>query len=200
MFNWLKRNLLSTKFAVKSGGDCEEPWEVARDCQNECDHDCCPFQTSYSEIFDGTPLDKLSSTSLVRKISSTSLLETTNYEQIKFLSITHLVPLQNQAVIVHWCIKSTYGIREFKVLLEFFRLLWKFNEFYPQIYLDGSLKSTVSSKRKSAFIDDVNMSLPHQFIVSIATGDLTKLPRNYARKLSLVKPAVFIHIPEQVPE
>lgn len=99
--------------------DEEDDFEVARTCSEYCNHKNCSFQprlTSASEIFISTRVQfSQSSMSLVRKVSSMSILETTTDNQNDFLEITRVVPLRNNSVIVHWSVKSFKGLRGYKV-------------------------------------------------------------------------------------
>ena len=100
--------------------DDEDSFENARSCPEGCVHQDCPFQSrflSHSEVF--YTIDSRytpSSVSLVRKVSSMSFLEvSTHFDDNEFMRISRVVPLRNSSVIIHWNVKSTVGIRGYKV-------------------------------------------------------------------------------------
>jgi hypothetical protein len=100
----------------------EEMFEIARSCPDECDHNNCPFQrprlTSSSEVFVTMHSQfSPSSMSLVRKVSSMTMMEFSPNDQSAFLAITRVVPLRNRSVIIHWNIKSFLGVRGYKVVM-----------------------------------------------------------------------------------
>lgn len=63
--------------------------------------------------------------------------------------ITKILPVRQNGVIIHWKNLKRYGIRGYKV------------------FVDGHpLSQAHSAHRTSAFIDDIEMSLPHQFAIT----------------------------------
>lgn len=114
----------------------DESWESARECPHDCHHDVCPFQapsrsSHNSEIFIAPRrVSSPTSLSLVSKISAMSIVEPTGSDQNAFLKITHLFPLHNNSVIVHWNVESNQGVRGFQVKLKYF----------PSLIFDSKLK------------------------------------------------------------
>lgn len=166
--------------------DEEEIFEVARSCPNDCEHENCPFLPrlySSSEVFftmESRFSENLSSVSLVRQVSSLSMMEMTydGREKNEILSISRIVPLRNNSAIVHWNVKSFLGIRGYKVIV------------------DGVLASRVNSaERTSAFISPVNMSIPHHFTVTVVPDIYGVFSSNYLRKLSTMEPAGSFYSP-----
>lgn len=105
---------------LKNVSDDEDLFEIARSCPEDCLHRDCPFQSrllSSSEVF--YTVDSRytqSSVSLVRKVSSMSFLEvSSHFDDNEFLRISRVVPVRNSSVIIHWNVKSTIGIRGYKV-------------------------------------------------------------------------------------
>lgn len=94
----------------------EETWEVASEYPDGCDQDGCLLkQASGSEIYIALKRDSsLSSVSLIQNVSSTSDNKTLGIDGT-FLWITYLVPVRNESVIIHWKVKSIYGVRGFQV-------------------------------------------------------------------------------------
>lgn len=56
-------------------------------------------------------------------VSKLSVVESGDVDHNDFLLVTHLVPLRNQSVIIHWKANSIASVREFQVqrLLKVFK-------------------------------------------------------------------------------
>lgn len=123
-----------SKVTIAGNDEIEEAWETARSCPLDCIHEDCPFQPQKSIscfTLAVRPKSSLSTKSLVEKVSAASMVEWKSSVQ-KFPSkeivalgndlkaairITHLVPLRDDAVVVHWKIDSIEGVYGFKVRL-----------------------------------------------------------------------------------
>lgn len=97
-----------------------ENWEAALECPENCIHFSNPNLTKNRSEATIIPRSlsvstNSSSMSLIRQVSSFSIIETTKFERAAFLTITHLVPMLCQSVIIHWTVKSIRCIRGFKV-------------------------------------------------------------------------------------
>lgn len=105
----------------------EEIWEPVGDCASDCSHINCPFRAQDdAEIFISSKTQiSGSKNSLLRVVSSMSMFNATVFERTSFLTITRLVPVRDSAVIIHWSIKSTFGIRGYMV---------SFSKFSAQFY------------------------------------------------------------------
>lgn len=72
--------------------------------------------TGDSEVFYSPKLHMSPShMSLIRNVSSMSMLNSTGKNQNSSLTIERIVPLRNKAVIVHWNVNSFHGIQGYKV-------------------------------------------------------------------------------------
>lgn len=107
--------------------EIEESWEAARDCPLDCTHNDCPFQQpkiesctcivirSKSSLSTTSLVQKVSSMSLIPKASSRTIIELNDNDQDAFVLITRLVPLRDNGVVVHWKVQSAQDVRGFKV-------------------------------------------------------------------------------------
>lgn len=96
----------------------EDIWELVGDCANsECGHSKCPFRAQDdAEIFFASRIPiSTNNTSLLRVVSSMSMFESTAFERSSFLTINRVIPVRNHTAIIHWNIKSTYGVGGFIV-------------------------------------------------------------------------------------
>ena len=88
-------------------------WELAPDFG---ENEILLKSSSEADLSGHTSSPMSSSMTLIRKVSSMSMFWSTEQEQGELLMIARLVPLQNQAgCIIHWDIKSTYGIAGYEV-------------------------------------------------------------------------------------
>lgn len=194
-----------------TASDSEDNWELAQECQANI-ADCCKsfdgnqnghlsLQSSscMGYIMPTTTEVGFSSTSsisaVVKVSSSMSLFDLSDHARKDFLTITGIVPLRNQNVILHWKVKSTYGIRGFKVFYEksanFLDDLHSL--LLSQISVDGVLALSIHSpERTSALIKNVDMNEPHHFTVSVILAH-ESFATNLQRRFSFTKPAIFYH-------
>lgn len=109
---------------AEKGEDDEDSWEIVGDCTTECKHSKCPFRDQdVAEIFIASPTRPSSSkTSLLRVVSSMSMFDSTAFERRSFLCITRVIPVRNHSAIIHWNIKSMYGVQGFVVGFGYFNL------------------------------------------------------------------------------
>lgn len=120
-------NQTTNEHEKKREEEIEESWEAARDCPLDCAHNDCPFQQpksssctcivirSKSSLSTTSLVQKVSSMSLIPKVSSRTIIEPNDENQNDFVHITHLVPLRDNGVVVHWKVQSLQEVQGFKV-------------------------------------------------------------------------------------